>query len=269
MKKMFLRVLAFAFDMFFVSAIVYGLSNISFLNPNKGEITQYYQELEEIKNEYDDIESKMDEYVLDNVIDATEYGEIRDNYHFFVNDFYDIEQGETFDDDTKNNLVNSIEDSYNTYTKEYNYNINKLNVESGIVTLIVYILYFGVLEWYLKGQTIFKKLFRLRTISLDGKDIPLWKFIIKCILITEAIFTILNIIFVNCLGVDAYTIFSNIMYYIEFVYEVVFVIACIIRDDQRSVHDLLLNTRIALYDKNNKEVESILFKDEEDINKVN
>ncbi|HQC83881.1 MAG TPA: hypothetical protein PLB45_03315 [Bacilli bacterium] len=59
------------------------------------------------------------------------------------------------------------------------------------------------------------------------------------------------------------------MYYIEFVYEVVFVIACIIRDDQRSVHDLLLNTRIALYDKNNKEVESILFKDEEDINKVN
>ena len=58
MKKMFLRVLAFAFDMFFVSAIVYGLSNISFLNPNKGEITQYYQELEEIKNEYDDIRSR-------------------------------------------------------------------------------------------------------------------------------------------------------------------------------------------------------------------
>ena len=37
----------------------------------------------------------------------------------------------------------------------------------------------------------------------------------------------------------------------------------IIRDDQRSIHDLLLNTRVMLMDKNKNEVFDVLFTEED------
>ena len=49
----------------------------------------------------------------------------------------------------------------------------------------------------------------------------------------------------------------------RYIYEMLFLIVMIIRDDQRSVHDLILNTRVMLMDKNKNEVFDVLFTEDE------
>ena len=50
-----------------------------------------------------------------------------------------------------------------------------------------------------------------------------------------------------------------------------FLVCMVIRDDSRSFHDLMLNTRVLRYDKNGHEIIEQLFSDEneENINKTN
>lgn len=257
MKKMCLRVLAYMFDMILINII---LVLFAFINPTKNLINDEYKNISEIQIQYKRLNENINKYYdNDGAFTEDEINEISMLYPYYKDIFTKYELNTEITNEMKNNIKNDINDNQVRLVNEHGYNVNKQNTFYLVFVVIVNILYFGVLEYILKGQTIFKKLFRLRTVTTDGSKLNIFKCLIKSILICELIFNVSDIIFVNTLNVDGYVKYASIISEVKYIYELAFIMVMVLRIDGRSIHDLLLNTKLEMYDKDGNVVENNLF----------
>lgn len=81
----------------------------------------------------------------------------------------------------------------NTYlekTQDLNYQIQKCSVSTNIVYLIVSIIYYVVFQYLNKGQTLGKKLLKIKVVNKEGNTPSLYQMILRTF-ITNQIFTYL------------------------------------------------------------------------------
>ncbi len=65
-------------------------------------------------------------------------------------------------------------DQYTKETYELSYTINKKNLLSKSMTILLLIIYYGIIPFFNKSQTIGKKLMKIKMISKDDKDLSIW-----------------------------------------------------------------------------------------------
>lgn len=263
MKRILYRMLAYVLDLAFVSVILLGISYIDFINPESDKINDTYQEYYVVNNSYNELFKKLDDYFEDGKLTQEEYDDIVCKHPSFFDVFNDI----TLNEDIKNKEIDEIKGNLNErlveLNNDYGYKIEKLNIRSSIISIVVYILYFGILQYILKGQTIFKKLFKLRVIDNNSpkKKVPLWKYIVRSILVCELIISIIDLILLVTLNKPSYIIGNGWLSNVKYVYEMAFLVTMIIRDDTRSIHDLLLNTKVVRFNLAGSIIEEKLFND--------
>ena len=256
MKKYLLRVGAFCLDMLIVYIIASIICLIPFINPNVDKIDENQKALQQEYELAKDLSEKTENYIKDNKINQFEYKEILDQFPTYYELFKDVVIDEELKDEFKDNIKNNINEKYTGIYNDYTYTINKMSLIQTVVTIITCLLYFGVLSFINHGQTLAKKLLRLKVVNTrdEEKDIPLWKYLIRAFLICETIFTITNLIMINVMPKNA---FINVSYWVkqtQFLYELAFLICLVLREDQRSIHDLLLGTSVILLDKEGNKV---------------
>lgn len=263
MKRIIYRMLAYVLDLAFVSVILLGIGYINFVNPESEKINYTYQEYYNINNSYTELMKNIDDYFKDGKLTQEEYEDIVCKYPNFFDCFNDI----TLNEDIKNKEIDEVKEDLNKritkLNNDYGYKIEKLNIRTSVISIVVYILYFGLLQYILKGQTIFKKLFKLRVIDNEHpkKKVPLWKYIIRSILVCELIISIVDLILLVTLNQSSYIIGNGWLSNIKYVYEMAFLVTMIIRDDARSIHDLLLNTRVVRFNLAGNIIDEKLFND--------
>lgn len=265
MKRVLYRIFAFVLDLVLVSVVIFGLSSINFINPNIDEINYEYEKVSKTQETYLEFKDEIKNMVKDSRIIDEEYEKITTDYYEYIDLFDEVELNEDLTNSFIDSIDNEIDLKYQEIITKYNYKIQKLSVYENIIAIILYILYFGVLAYVLKGQTLFKKVFKLRTIDLkdESKKIPLWKYIVKAILICEIVILVTDIICVATFKESLYISASYWISQIKYIYEMAFIIVLIMRDDQRSIHDLLLNTKVVRYDKAGNIIEDQMFIKEE------
>ncbi len=106
------------------------------------------------------------------------------------------------------------------------------------------LLYFGVISYLWKGQTLGKKLFKLQIVPNKGENLNPGLFILRSVLVTSLIPEIASlIVLITCSKTTWYNaslIISNISYFANFI-----IFGFILfRDDERGLHDLLCNTKV-------------------------
>lgn len=264
MKKLFSRVLSFGIDIFICTLLIVGLSNINLINPNKSKIDEQYNSYSTISIEYEDFNKYLEDVIKDAKLDEQEHTKINKDFSEYAEIFEDINLNEEITNKEKDKLRNEAKEKYVQVSNDYGYRINKLNIYQTIISIVVYILYFGLLQWLLKGQTIGKKIFKLRVINDNGKSVPLWKFIVRAILIAEIIIIGLDLILVLVLNKNSYLVANYHIANFKYLYEMAFLVCMIIRDDQKSLHDLLLHTRVLRFDKDGNEINEVLFVNSEE-----
>ena len=264
MKKILYRILAYILDLAFVSVILLGISYIDFINPENKQINYTYQEYYNVNDSFNNLMKNIDGYFKDGKITKEEYEEIVTTYPSFFDVFNDI----TLNEDIKMKKIDEVKSNLNErlieLNNDYGYKIEKLNIRSAIISIVVYILYFGVLQYFLKGQTIFKKLFKLRVVDnkYPKKKVPLWKYIVRSILVCELIISAADLILLVTLNKPSYIISNGWLSNIKYIYEMAFLVTMIIRDDARSIHDLLLKTEVVRFNKAGNIIEEKLFNDD-------
>ena len=146
------------------------------------------------------------------------------------------------------------------------YEITKLNLVNYIIQVVLVVLYFGVLQFYLKGRTIGKKLLRLQVVDNedDNKELSLGKFILRSLFVTTSIFSVANSILAIALKENTYLGMVTYYNYLVQAYSLIMLMFILFRDDQKGFHDLLLGTRVKLYNKDGSEYISTMFKVEEE-----
>lgn len=263
MKKLFSRVLAFIIDIMICTFIIIGLSNISFINPNKTKVDEHYNSLSKVTVKYEAFKKYLEDVLDDAKLTEEESKKINVEFDSYSSMFKDIELNKEITNKEKDKLRKEVEVRYVEVSNEYGYKINRLNTYQTFISIVVYVLYFTVLQFILKGQTIGKKIFRLRVINNDGSKVELWKHFIRTLLVVEVLLVLIDLALVLNLKINTYLVANYYIGNFKYLYEMAFLVCMIIRDDQKSLHDLLVGTRVARFDKNGKEIEEILFAPDE------
>ena len=142
------------------------------------------------------------------------------------------------------------------YKKDY-YNVEKNSICYFIIYLIVTFSYFVGFNYYTKGQTLGKKLLRLRIVnSKEEQDkVSILNYFIRCLFLYQPLYYIVKLIGVFILSSNNYYQITSIVYDINYYLEFIIILTVMIRMDGRGLHDLASSTRIASYDRTGQELD--------------
>lgn len=141
----------------------------------------------------------------------------------------------------------SAEDEKNDYKNEIielNYEVYKYRTYSSMFSATALILYFGVLPLVMNGQTLGKKIMKLRVVSNNEKKLNFWKYLIRIV--------ILNNIWLSLINVGAVYVVSGVkFYYVTYVISMLSsliymlnLIMVMFRKDNRGIHDMVAGTKV-------------------------
>lgn len=134
-------------------------------------------------------------------------------------------------------------EEYLESTTELTYNINKESIIINSISLLVTIIYFSVFQYLNKGQTIGKKLFKLKVVE-NGKDPSLKAIIIRTFIINGIIISLLDIVFVGFIAKNNYYYASSVINYLYYGIIIASSVMILYRKDKRGLHDLIAKTEV-------------------------
>ena len=237
------RVCAYMIDTVIIMLLALSISTIPFLRKNTEKYEKKYSEYEERFNEYNDFYQLLVTKYKDNEINEEEYNELikNNNYKDYIISYYEdnkITQGEF------KKIVNKINEEAKEITNEYNYKLGKITISDTIITLVCTLLYFGVFQYFLKGQTIGKKILKLKVVSSSSKKINILNFILRSLIVNNVLLNIVGVIFLATSSKKVYLQADSILGTIVSIIEAVIIFLVLTRDDMRGLHDLLFNTKV-------------------------
>ena len=136
----------------------------------------------------------------------------------------------------------NIED-YQEIQVSYVYNSAKESGLTRIVTVILGILYFGLLQFYLKGQTLGKKILHIKVKSDDG-ELSINQLLFRALIVDSLILDI--ILFVTMMFMNKNTYYYSAMTFelIQYIVYFVCMIMIIKNNDNKGIHDVLFHTSV-------------------------
>ena len=130
------------------------------------------------------------------------------------------------------------------YEYKINYELQKSNLTTNIVSVTLYIGYFVVFATLNKGQTLGKKLLKIKVVNKDGEKPSIWNMLLRSLFIYNIVSALFSIIFVNILSVNTFTYIYTIVGYVEFFVIIVSFFMVTYKKDGRGLHDMIAGTNV-------------------------
>lgn len=122
------------------------------------------------------------------------------------------------------------------------YNLNRSTGIMTFVTIIVSILYYVVFQLYSKGQTIGKKLMRIKVIS-DKGDLTMNQMIFRSLISNMILLHIINFGLITFIGKELYISMFVSISMIQYIIMFISIIMATTKDG-RTIHDRIAHTRV-------------------------
>lgn len=241
-KPLFKRVGAYLIDVTLVLIISSFIASFPVLNK---EITKYqetYTEYETEYNKYTEIIDLLNASYGDNELSEEEYNKFSDSiYKELLEEKYD---DKILTKEEYQEIVKEINEDFDTVAKEYVYLLNKSSITNTVITLICTLLYFGVLQYFLKGQTIGKKILKIQVVSSTNKKLNIFTYILRSLIINDILLNTIGTIFLIVASKKVYTQVDSIIGTLISILEAVVIFMVITREDARGLHDVLFGTKV-------------------------
>ncbi len=148
---------------------------------------------------------------------------------------------ESFEETAKEYNDKKIEMSeYQNKIKEYNYDLDRNSIVSSSISIILITIYFVIFQKYNNGQTLGKKLMKIKIES----NASIGKYLIRSLILYNLGINLIKILFVLLLSKENYMLASNILYVGALIIETTIVIMVCTRKDNRGLHDLAAGTNV-------------------------
>ncbi len=144
-------------------------------------------------------------------------------------------------------LVKSAEDTNKDVKDELitlNYDIYKYKTYNTLISASIFVLYFGILEYALKGQTLGKKVMKIKVESTNNKDTTILRYILRIIVLNNIWLALIN---QGCVYIFSRTHFYYITYVISMLSSIFYmmnIIMVMFRKDNRGLHDFASSTKV-------------------------
>ena len=173
----------------------------------------------------------------------------------FINPYLDNYR-KTYDEynelitDVNEDKLNVESSEYKTKIVELTYDLNKYRVISASISSILFLGYFGVLQYFLNGQTLGKKIMKSKVTSVSDKKLTILNFLTRSVILNNILFSIILIVGVYVFNKNNYYNLSLIITYIELLVMSLIVLMIVLRKDNRGLHELITNTKVVAVDEN-------------------
>lgn len=124
------------------------------------------------------------------------------------------------------------------------YDLNKYSVSTSIINVVVMVLYFGLFQYYNKGQTIGKKLMKIKIESNDGKDLTMNQLAVRSLIINSILANLILLAVIILGSKDVYFVSSTTVSMIQYIIIFTTAIMILFRKDKRGLHDVITNTKV-------------------------
>lgn len=135
-------------------------------------------------------------------------------------------------------------DEYKDETYKLNYELQKENITVNIVTITLYIGYFVVFATLNKGQTLGKKLLKIRVVNKNNDKPSIWNMLVRSLFIYNIISILFSTVAVNFLNINTFTYIYTTLGYIEYFVIIISFFMVIYKKDGRGLHDMIAGTNV-------------------------
>lgn len=135
-------------------------------------------------------------------------------------------------------------DEYIRIYGETNYTIAHESVIFTVVNLLVIVAYFGTYSYYNNGQTLGKKLMKIKISTIDGKNPGHFTLILRTIVIYGVITNVLSLLMLPFITADMYIYTIGSLEFIQSIFVFVTILMVMFRKDGRGLHDFISNTKV-------------------------
>lgn len=129
-------------------------------------------------------------------------------------------------------------------TSDISYDLSRATYLDSIVSIMVYLLYFVVLPLFMKGQTLGKKLMKVKIVKVDNKEVSANNLLLRALLLYGIAGSIINLVLLLLLSKSAYLNVAGNISMIFSLANLVSFFMIIARKDGRGLHDLLGSTKV-------------------------
>lgn len=144
-----------------------------------------------------------------------------------------------------NKLVNGLitTEEYIEQYKDVLYDYQKANVLQSVISVALTIAYYVVFQYMNKGQTLGKKLLKIKVVDKDTKEpISILKGLLRSFIILSILSGTLSILFLYILNRNNYFIGYSVILFLEGIFTLTSIILVLYRKDGRGLHDMMANT---------------------------
>lgn len=146
--------------------------------------------------------------------------------------------------------------TYMSQSMDISFEIAKQNGLATIITIIIYILYYVVFQFYNQGQTLGKKVMKIQVIPKEKEELTLNQLLLRAF-ICNSILVNMIILLVTVFGnKDIYTGVVYVFTSVQYIIILVSALMIMYRRDGRSIHDLIAHTEVIRCEVKEKELET-------------
>ncbi len=133
---------------------------------------------------------------------------------------------------------------YTDIVLEDNYNISKGTVLISLTSIIIYILYFVVYQVYNNGQTVGKKLMKIKVKSITDEPLSINTMLFRALIIYGIAANIINLILILLLKKELYLSISNTISIIQSLIVIISVFMILFSKQKIGIHDIITKTEV-------------------------
>ena len=133
-------------------------------------------------------------------------------------------------------------EEYVEKTSDLTYEIEKISLPTNIVSIVIYIGYFVVFQFLNKGQTLGKKLMKIKVVDKEEKNPSLLEIIIRTLFIDQILTNILLILVVAFFSKQIFFSAYYLIVGIQYLFIIVTSIMMLYRKDKLALQDLMSQT---------------------------
>lgn len=144
------------------------------------------------------------------------------------------------DDVTSSYINKEITDKeYINSVSGINYDINKVNIVSNTLYVVVCIGYFVMFQYLNDGASIGKKFMHIKIVNKDNSRVSLFRLFIRTSIVDDIIPTMLTIILLYLTKGITYMSLCGIINFLSFIYVIVCIIMIRKRKDNLAINDIM------------------------------
>ena len=244
MKVILKRIGAYLIDIILVSLVATLLTSNHYINKDYKKYIKTYDEYNEEYNKYSEYYTKLENYYEDKKLEEKEYNKLIKLNNKYLGVLKEKYEDEKLSEKEYNEVIESLNLKYQEIDTDYSYKLLKYSLIPTIVNLMCIMLYFIVMQFYFGGQTLGKKILKLKVVSNNDKKLSIINFLIRSLVVNELFINILNVVFLLVLSKGNYLVYNKIIYVITYILEMAILFTIVFDKHNRGLHDYISNTKV-------------------------